>query len=39
MKILTLPDVAFPDTIDGAGRVVFQLSHELIDIGINVKKV
>lgn len=29
MKILVLADVFFPDTIGGAGRVAYHLSHEL----------
>ena len=36
MKILMLADVFFPDTIGGAGRVVFYLSKELVSKGHSV---
>src|SRR4030042_7022962 len=36
MKILMLADVFFPDTIVGAGRVAYYLSHELAKKGHEV---
>ena len=36
MKILMLADVFFPDTIGGAGRVAYHLSHQLCNRGYQV---
>jgi glycosyltransferase involved in cell wall biosynthesis len=36
MKILMLADVFFPDTVGGAGRVAYHLSHELSSKGHEV---
>ena len=36
MKILMLADVFFPDTVGGAGRVAYHLSHEICKKGHEV---